>query len=64
MDLDLDLDLELDLDLDGLTGAAASAGAGSEKPTFPLHPESRWSSTSSAEPEADNFWVCCYLDGH
>lgn len=56
------MDLDLDLTLDGLAVAPASLGAGSEnKPTTPpltREPKSRWSSTSSIESDADNFWVC------
>ncbi|KAJ4396583.1 hypothetical protein N0V93_000804 [Gnomoniopsis smithogilvyi] len=53
------MDLDLDLNLDSLAAAsAAGPGAAPEKPTntFTHEPKSRWSSTSSIESDADNFW--------
>ncbi|KAJ4410962.1 hypothetical protein N0V82_009113 [Gnomoniopsis sp. IMI 355080] len=52
------MDVDLDLNLDSLAAAPASPGAGPEKPSTSLTPDpkSRWSSTSSIESAADNFW--------
>lgn len=47
---------DMDLDAAGLVGAAPATGA--ENDNKKAAEPSRWLSTSSAESELDNLWVC------